>query len=204
MWSVLNQAQFQLHTCPSLKIVCARAQRSPDPPSPHSYCKKKLQFGRRKPLAHQGEEEMRSCSREHMPRKVPSPAASLQYSPPPMEYPRNSNPNLSSSFLLLPLIYATASSPSPTLRRIITQLGRARLRKPEDCRSVLGLLLGCWRREQWRLAGSRSRRTWRRRRHCSWTRPRARAASRSSSSHRRSRKSPPRRTLLCYYSIFFS
>jgi len=61
---------------------------------------------------------MRSCSGEHMPRKVPSPAGSLQYSPPPMEYPRNSNPNLSSSFsLLLPLIYATASSPSPTVPR---------------------------------------------------------------------------------------
>ena len=148
---------------------------------------------------------MRSCSGEHMPRKVPSPAGSLlQYSPPPMEYPRNSNPNLSSSFSLpLPLIYATASSPSPTPRRAVTQLGRARLRKPKDSRSVLGLLR-CWRREQWRLAGRRSRRTWRRRRHCSWTRPRARAAWRSSSSRRRSRKSSPRRTLLYYYSIFFS
>ena len=97
-----------------------------------------------------------------------------------------------------------ALSHSPTPGRIVTQLGRARLRKPKDCRSVIGLLLGCWRREQWRLAGRRSRKTWRRRRHCSWTRPRAHAAWRSSLSRRRSRKSSPRRTLLYYYSIFFS
>lgn len=88
---------------------------------------------------------MRSSSREHMLRKGPGPAGSLQYSPPPMEYPRNSYPDPSppSSFPPPPPAYIRngelAFFQAPTHR---TQLGRARLRKPKDRRSVLGLSSG--------------------------------------------------------------
>lgn len=78
-----------------------------------------------------------------MPRKVPSPAGSLQYSPPPMEYPRNSNPDppSSSSSVLLPLIYATASSPLPCSD---TSYADSRTHAPCTLAQTQGLPLCSW------------------------------------------------------------
>src|SRR5438477_444488 len=69
---------------------------------------------------------MRSCARgrEHMPREVPDPSDSLQYSPPP----RWNIPAIPTRLLPLPVIYATASSPLSSLLRH-ERPRRARLHK---------------------------------------------------------------------------
>jgi hypothetical protein len=75
--------------------------------------------------------------------KVLTPAGSLQYSPPTMEYPRSSNPGppSSSSSVLLPLIYATATSPSSLLVQIITRSHAGRTQAPCTLAQAQGLPL---------------------------------------------------------------
>uniref|UniRef100_A0A0A9HU31 Uncharacterized protein n=1 Tax=Arundo donax TaxID=35708 RepID=A0A0A9HU31_ARUDO len=69
-----------------------------------------------------------------MPPKVPNPACSLQYSPPPMEYPRNSDPSSSSP------AYIRNGQLAPSAQRI-RSCARTRLHKRVASRKIAALFL---------------------------------------------------------------